>query len=90
MPGVYLTPARAGETAPTLVTVTPDGTAHERLLTPPARVTDEDRFIFWLMETRSKTVSDARLASVLARWRDVHGAALKPPGALAAAGTWSK
>lgn len=90
LPGIYLTPARPGEVAPTLVTVAPDGTAHERLLTPPTRLTDEDRFIFWVLESRSKTMRDPRLASVVARWREAHGGALKPPGALAAGGSWSQ
>ncbi len=89
LPGLYLKSGRPGEAAPTLVTVTPDGTAHERSLVPPAQLTDEDRFVFRALQARTTTSRDARLGAVIARWQEVHGPALKLPGA-APGGSWTR
>jgi hypothetical protein len=75
-PGVYLEPARIAAQEPTLVLANPDGTQRRQPVSPPARLTDEDRFLFRLLQRRLTEGKDQSLSAPVARWIEAHGAAL--------------
>jgi hypothetical protein len=75
-PGIFLEPPRGGGRDATVIVISSDGTPHHRSLAPPAVLTDEDRFLFWVLYYRLTTFRDARLEWTVNRWQSVHGAAL--------------
>ena len=75
-PGVYLEAAKFAAQDPTLVLVGADGTSRRQPVGPPARLTDEDRFLFRLLQRRLTEGKDQTLAVPVARWVEAHGAAL--------------
>jgi spermidine synthase len=80
-PGIYLEPAQYAHQDPTLVLVHPDGSVHRRPVAPPTALTDEDRFVFGVLNQRLTQGRDQSLAGPVARWVERHGAALgvSPP-----------
>jgi hypothetical protein len=58
------------------VLVDPDGSQRRRPVSPPARLTDEDRFVFRLLQRRLTEGKDQSLSVPVARWIESHGAAL--------------
>jgi hypothetical protein len=64
---------------PTAVWVAPDGTQRRQSVQPPATLGAADRFLFRTLERRLVQGQDQSLAQPVARWREVHGAALGPP-----------
>ena len=63
-----------------LVVIHADGTERAHSLTPPAMLTEEDRFLFWVLYYRVTSLRDARFRTVVDRWRDAYGAHLAGSG----------
>jgi spermidine synthase len=75
-PGVYLEPPQPGPAARRAALVAPEGDVRVRILAPPAAVTDEDRFLFWVLNRRLTEGRDPPLKDLLARWAAAHAEAL--------------
>ena len=63
-----------------LVLVGADGTERPRSLDPPSVLTDEDRFLFWVLYHRTTTGRDLRFRDIVERWRQAHGPRLGAGG----------
>lgn len=75
-PGIYLEPPPPGPAARRAALVAPKGDVRIRTLTPPTAVTDEDRFLFWVLNRRLTEGRDLSLKDLLARWAATHAEAL--------------
>jgi len=80
-PGVYLGPPEPDFATRSVAFVTPEGTIHRRSFNPPAALTEEDRFVFWVLNRRLTEGRDQSLKVLIIRWIEMHGEALgvKPP-----------
>ena len=75
-PGIYLEPLPPGPAARRAALVSPEGDVRIRSLAPPTAVTDEDRFLFWVLNRRLTEGRDPSLKDLLARWAATHAEAL--------------
>ncbi len=75
-PGVYLEPPKVAPATRAVAFVTLEGTIRTRPLVPPAALTDEDRFLFWVLNRRVAEGRDPSLGDLVARWAEIHGQAL--------------
>lgn len=75
-PGIYLEPPPPGPAARRAALVAPGGGVRIRSLTPPTAVTDEDRFLFWVLNRRLTEGRDLSLKDLLAGWASTHAEAL--------------
>jgi hypothetical protein len=78
-PGVWIDldePGTAGRSdAGAVIFVSPLGSTHRRPLVQTGALTDEDRLAFWLLY-RKAAAGDQSLRPIVARWQQIHGAAL--------------
>lgn len=75
-PGVYLEPPRPDAAARSVAFVTPEGTIRTRAIAPPVALTEEDRFLFFVLNRRLSEGRDQSLKDSIARWVELHGEAL--------------
>jgi spermidine synthase len=75
-PGIYLEPLAPGAAARRVALVDPERDVRIRTLTPPTVITNEDRFLFWVLNRRLVEGRDPSLKDLLARWAEMHGDAL--------------
>ncbi len=87
-PGVYLGPPEPDSATRSVALVSPEGTIRTRSFNPPAALTDEDRFVFLLLNRRLTEGRDHSLKVTIIRWVEMHGQALgiKPPPPTTAGG----
>ena len=75
-PGVNLEPPRPDAAARRVAFVTPEATIRTRAIAPPVALTEEDRFLFLVLNRRLTEGRDQSLKDSIARWIELHGEAL--------------
>jgi hypothetical protein len=76
-PGIYLEPPAFASQDPTVVWASADGSLRRQSVSPPAQLTDTDRFLFRVLQRRLTEGNDQSLSGPVARWIETHGAALR-------------
>ena len=74
--GIYLEPVRPDAAMRRVALVEPGGNVRVRMLSPPAAISDEDRFLFWVLNRRLSEGRDPSLQRLLAGWAEANGEAL--------------
>jgi hypothetical protein len=75
-PGIYLEPPAFASQDPTVVWASADGSLRRQSVSPPAQLTDPDRFLFRVLQRRLTEGQDQSLSQPVARWIETHGPAL--------------
>lgn len=85
-PGVYLEPPKPDPAPRSVALITPEGTIRTRSIAPPVALTEEDRFLFWILNRRLTEGRDQSLKDSITGWVEAHGEVLgirRPPSTTA-------